>query len=126
MSGRPDEALYPGRSISNETASGLTTLTMQDNGDLVLQASDGRVCWHSKTTTGFYPIYRSDDNFVIYDQGNHPVWASGTQGDGGDTTNVNMYGQVWVGEDVFTGGYRWPCVKVPAFTAGMKPISGLL
>ncbi|WP_369394583.1 hypothetical protein AB5J72_48995 [Streptomyces sp. CG1] len=102
------EALYPGQSISNETASGLTTLTMQGNGDLVLQASDGRVCWHSNTTTGFYAIYQSDDNFVVYDQGNHPVWASGTQGDGGDTTNVNMYGQVWVGEDEITGGY---CVQ---------------
>ncbi|QHA02418.1 hypothetical protein GQF42_03125 [Streptomyces broussonetiae] len=46
------EALYPGQSISSGTTSG--TLTMQDNGDLDLQASDGRVCRHSNTTTGSY------------------------------------------------------------------------
>jgi hypothetical protein len=97
------EALYPGQSIWNQTSSGPTTLTMQDNGDLVLQASDGRVCWDTGTTTGFYAIYQSDDNFVVYDQNNNPVWASNTVGDGGDDTNVNMYGQLWVGEDSISG-----------------------
>jgi hypothetical protein len=78
-------------------------LIMQTDGNLVLYNSAYQPCWASSTFNthpGYtnYAYYQSDGNFVVYSSWNgQPLWASHTQGTGGNNVNINVYGQIWVG-----------------------------
>ena len=77
----------------------LYRMNMQTDGNLVIYLADGsKVCWASNTAgRGVRANYQTDGNFVIYNSSSQPVWASNTKGKGGDTTNVNIYGALYVG-----------------------------
>jgi hypothetical protein len=98
------EALYPGQRLVRTMQNGSRVeLVMQTDGNLVLY-NDGttthgkRVCWASNTQyNGAIAIYQYDGNFVVYTADGVPTWASHTQNDGGTTTNINAYGQLWAG-----------------------------
>ena len=82
---------------------------MQTDGNLVLyndgNAAHGkRVCWASNTQyNGYYATYQSDGNFVVYNRAGLPTWASHTQNDGGTTTNISKWGQLWAGWSAVSG-----------------------
>ncbi|MGF1429806.1 hypothetical protein [Kitasatospora sp. LaBMicrA B282] len=95
----PGESLHRGQSISAPTVYGSVTLTMQNDGNLVLYDQADHACWASGTQpNGWEADYQQDGNFVVYDVSRHPLWASNTVDDGGDTVNFNAWGQLWVGQ----------------------------
>jgi hypothetical protein len=78
-----------GRLVSGETlASGQTLysstgaylMTMQGDGNLVLQARGGRVLWNAGTNghPGSRAVMQDDGNFVVYSPSNQALWNSGT------------------------------------------------
>jgi hypothetical protein len=103
------ERLNRGQSISTVTnAMSLAQFIMQNDGNLVLYstfAGRTRVCWASGTNGrgGIFVEYQQDGNLVIYNASMRPVWASNTAGTGGTNTNINDFGQVWVGVTALTG-----------------------
>ena len=104
------ERLNPGQSISHVTTNNSRVeLVMQTDGNLVLYndglaGSGRRVCWAANTkSNGYQAIYQTDGNFVVYNRAGKPTWASNTQRDGGTTTNINSYGQLWAGNKDISG-----------------------
>lgn len=108
------QSLETGQSIGRYTQAGAWTyLIMQSDGNLVLYTNgtpgtSRRVCWATnKYDQGLnsYAVYQSDGNFVVYyGFGEYtPLWASGTQNDGGTTVNINRYGQLWAGNKKLSG-----------------------
>jgi hypothetical protein len=102
------ERLNRGQSIfRGTTVMSLAKLIMQSDGNLVLYstfAGRTRVCWASGTNGrgGTFVEYQHDGNLVIYNASFRPVWASNTAGTGGTNTNINQWGQVWVGFTALT------------------------
>jgi predicted alpha/beta hydrolase family esterase len=76
----PDQALYPGQSISS--SDGRFYLTYQGDGNLVLYRSDGVPLWHTQTygTSAGRAVMQLDGNLVVYDASGTPIWASNTVG----------------------------------------------
>ncbi|WP_227979749.1 hypothetical protein [Nocardia spumae] len=60
---------------------GAYTLTLQNDGNLVLSAPDGTVVWSTMTQQKGVEraVLQEDGNFVLY-SGRGPVWATGTSG----------------------------------------------
>jgi PAN domain len=78
--------LFPGQKM---IASGCYFETiMQSDGNLVTYEnanSQGAAWWASGTNgVGGYATLQEDNNFVIYDWSDRPVWATGTNGKGSD------------------------------------------
>jgi hypothetical protein len=93
----PDERLQSHEYLSSPN--GEYRLTMQEDGNLVLTARDGRVIW--ATMTDGHPgaslvMQAADGNLVVYDGGT-PLWNSGTAGNPGavlavqDDANLVIY-----------------------------------
>jgi hypothetical protein len=76
-----NEYLYHGQRLSSPGC--FYHLDMQADGNLVLYSGIQQTSpvWASNTVgAGAYAVMQADGNFVVYDWGNAPVWASGTQG----------------------------------------------
>ncbi|MFF3753177.1 hypothetical protein ACFYYH_22365 [Streptomyces sp. NPDC002018] len=85
--------------FGNETV----RLVMQNDGNLVLHAADGRVCWASNTVgRGDRAVYQEDGNFVIY-QGSQATWASNTPDSTGSRVDINARGRLYVGWKAISG-----------------------
>jgi hypothetical protein len=76
-------------------------LIMQSDGNLVLKATNGHVCWATGTNPGGYKaVYQNDGNFVIYNSSGRALWASNTVGanwETGQTVSINAQGTLYVG-----------------------------
>ena len=74
-------------------------LIMQSDGNLVLKATNGHVCWAAGTQgRGYRAAYQSDGNFVVYDSNGKAWWASNTVGvNTGTTVAVGSEGALYVG-----------------------------
>lgn len=85
----------------SRTMSGYSVqLIMQQDGNLVLKATTGRICWASNTVGGHRAVYQSDGNFVVYNSSGKAMWASNTVGatwETGQTVNINASGTLYVG-----------------------------
>jgi hypothetical protein len=68
--------LYPGSSVTS--VSGLYTLTLQTDGNLVEYGPGNQALWSSGTNgrTVVDAVMQSDGNFVIYGGTNYAIWAS--------------------------------------------------
>ena len=78
-------------------------LAMGPDCNLVLfsfeNGSTGGALWHSDTAgsgTGCYADFQADGNFVVYDGGANPKWASGTSGTAGGTLRLQSDGNLVV------------------------------
>ncbi|MFE3291633.1 LysM peptidoglycan-binding domain-containing protein [Rhodococcus sp. NPDC059234] len=88
--------LTAGQSLTSDN--GAYTLTLQDDGNLVL-GENGNAVWASKTEgkSVTKADLQDDGNFVLYTDGNDAVWASQTSGNSGvrlvlqDDRNVVLY-----------------------------------
>ncbi|GAB4582320.1 hypothetical protein [Nocardia sp. IFM 10818] len=74
---RADEGFYPGQSLSS--CDGRFTLTLQNDGNLVL-AQSGAPIWASATVGGgsVVAIMQQDGNFVLYDSAGRVLWSTRT------------------------------------------------
>ncbi|MBO3749814.1 hypothetical protein J5X84_27350 [Streptosporangiaceae bacterium NEAU-GS5] len=76
-------------------------LIMQGDGNLVLKATTGRICWAAGTNPGGdRAVYQSDGNFVVYNSSGTALWASNTVGqpwDTGSTVSINAGGTLYAG-----------------------------
>jgi GH25 family lysozyme M1 (1,4-beta-N-acetylmuramidase) len=95
-------SLTAGKSITS--SNGQFTLSMQTDGNLVLQGN-GHVMWFSRTNgnAGAHLIMQADGNLVIYTAGGAPVWASKTTGSNGKLV-VASSGQLQLSTD---NGVAW-------------------
>lgn len=84
---RTGSKLTSGQSLTSPN--GNYTLTLQDDGNLVL-GEDGRAVWASGTNGrgAVRAELQADGNFVLYTADNAAAWASQTDGKGGDTLRV--------------------------------------
>lgn len=75
------QSLTKGQSISSDN--GAYTLTLQDDGNLVL-AEGGNPVWSSQTNGSGSVVLtvQSDGNVVLYTESHDPKWATNTKGDG--------------------------------------------
>jgi pseudomonalisin len=64
------------------SGSGADRAALQDDGNLVLQASSGAAVWNSRTNgnTGTSLVVQNDGNVVIYSASGKPLWDTGTNG----------------------------------------------
>lgn len=95
-----DQALGPGESIAS--ANGRAVLTMQSDGNLVLQEVRGgerTTHWATGTSVpGSRVVMQSDGNLALYGPGGDCHWATGTDGNPGaslvlqDDGNLVIYG----------------------------------
>jgi hypothetical protein len=92
--------LMPGQSVYSPD--GLYQLTLLTNGDLAEYDSYGNLIWDSGTAGQpvIEAILQTDGNLVLYgpahsDGSAHALWASGTNGDIGDTLSFGSDG-VWI------------------------------
>lgn len=74
-----DDVLSSGQQLTNSSN---TNLTMQGDGNLVLQDASGTALWASNTAgnPGAYATMQEDGNFVVYDSSDNALWASSTTG----------------------------------------------
>jgi hypothetical protein len=106
------QALFPDEWIERSTSSGIVRLAMQTDGNLVLwlrNASTGatlKICWATKTSTGYKAYYQEDGNFVLYPRAGGALWASNTVGPNGSTVDMNSNGQLWAGVKPVTGNCK--------------------
>jgi hypothetical protein len=74
---RTGEVLWQSGTPVDPTA----VLRFQDDGNIVIYAADGTVRWSSNAFFGrgpFTAIMQTDQNFVLYDRGNNPVFETRT------------------------------------------------
>ncbi len=95
--------LYPGQERSAgqdlRSANGRYRAVVQDDGNLVVYAPDGRVLWHSATRgdPGGRMALQSDGNLVLYSSAGRALWHSDTWGTPGsrlvlqDDGNLVLY-----------------------------------
>jgi hypothetical protein len=95
------ETMYKGDYLHRDMSGYAIELIMQPDGNLVLKATNGHVCWAAGSNpSGYKAAYQSDGNFVIYTTGGSKVWASNTVGaswDTGQTVSINAQGTLYVG-----------------------------
>lgn len=95
-------SLTAGKSITS--SNGQFTLSMQSDGNLVLQGN-GHVMWFSRTNgnAGAHLIMQADGNLVIYSAGGAAVWSTKTVGSNGQLV-VASSGQLQLSTD---NGVAW-------------------
>lgn len=91
------QSLYPGQSLQSN--SGLHTLIMQTDGNVVLYDRNSQPLWATNTGGLITPrefIMQTDGNLVLYDKEGCPKWASQTYGNPGAFFNVQDDGNLVV------------------------------
>jgi hypothetical protein len=93
---QPGQGLTAGQSLSS--CSGVYTLAMQADGNLVLYHNGKGALWATATNgkSGFNAVMQGDGNFVLYDTANKALWNSHTNGHGGSTLAVQDDGNLVV------------------------------
>ncbi|MGW2210706.1 hypothetical protein [Streptomyces sp. NPDC001781] len=93
--------MYRGDYLHMDITGWAVELIMQPDGNLVLKATNGHVCWAAGTNPGGYKAaYQSDGNFVVYNSSGRALWASNTVGaswDTGQTVSISPKGMLYVG-----------------------------
>ncbi|MEU1464473.1 hypothetical protein ABZ467_27980 [Streptomyces sp. NPDC005727] len=93
--------MYKGDYLHRDMGGWAVELIMQPDGNLVLKATNGHVCWAAGTNpSGYKAAYQSDGNFVVYNSSGRALWASNTVGaswDTGQTVSINAQGTLYVG-----------------------------
>jgi lysozyme len=90
------QGLTAGQSLSS--CSGVYTLAMQADGNLVLYHNGKGATWSTGTNGkgGFNAVMQGDGNFVLYDTADKPLWNSHTNGFGGSSLAIQDDGNVVV------------------------------
>jgi hypothetical protein len=90
----PGQSLLPGQSLQSDT--GVYTLTMQSDGNVVLYNNEHKPLWWTNTGGGLIdPLefsMQTDGNLVLYDTSGQARWASKTQGNPGAFLNMQNDG----------------------------------
>jgi len=78
----PGSQLY--KNYAWTSGNGQAVLRLQEDGNLVLY-KDCKPAWQAKDAypDGYRAIMHEDGNFVVYNQGDNPLWASNTDGNPG-------------------------------------------
>jgi hypothetical protein len=92
------ETMWKGDYLHRDMPGGYPVeLIMQNDGNLVLKTTTGRICWASGTNpSGVKAIYQDDGNFVVYGPSG-PLWASNTNGNTGSTVDITRNGELYAG-----------------------------
>ncbi len=89
------EGLGPGDRITS--CGGCYALTLQGDGDLVVQRlGDGTVVWKTGTTAGYALEEGPDGDLVLYDAAGCTLWSSGTGGNAGALATLEDDGNLEV------------------------------
>jgi hypothetical protein len=89
----PDQGLLVGTPLSS--CNGHFSLTLEDDGDLVL-SEGSKTVWASATTgeSSAVAFMRNDGNFVVFDATGKMVWSTGTVGNAGASLSVTDNGEL--------------------------------
>jgi hypothetical protein len=92
----PGQGLSAGQSYSS--CSGVYSLAMQTDGNLVLYHNGKGALWSTGTNgkDGYNAIMQGDGNFVLYDTKNQPLWNSKTNGHAGASLAIQDDGNAVV------------------------------
>ena len=79
-----------------KSPSGLYSLVMQSDGNLVLYTADGTAIWNTHTwnNPGAYMVMQNDGNLVVYNQSNAALWHSHTWNKGASTLKLQDDGNL--------------------------------
>ncbi|MDX1694959.1 MAG: hypothetical protein R3208_14425, partial [Ketobacteraceae bacterium] len=79
-----------------QSANGFYTLTLQNDGNLVLRDINSQALWSTDThgTAATRLILQMDGNLVLYTDSDNPVWASNTVGSGASELRLNDNGSL--------------------------------
>lgn len=95
------ETMHKGDYLHRDMTGYAIELIMQGDGNLVLKATNGHICWASHTVGGDHAAYQWDGNFVIYNSSGKAMWASNTtdggSGESGQTVDISTDGTYRVG-----------------------------
>lgn len=114
--------LTAGQSITSP--SGLVTLIMQTDGNLVVYGAGG-VLWHAGTTgnAGARFVLQQDGNAVVYAANNTALWSSGTATKGGQSLTIQDDGNLVLRNG--TGATVWATYQAFArLMAGRSLVAG--
>ena len=130
----PGQGLLPNSSI--KSADGRFTLTLQNDGNLVLYGPAHQAMWASNTnghSSVWSAIMQSDGNLVVYDAHAKALWASGTNGKLDSTLVVQNDGNlviydaanhaIWASNTQVPASHPAPTVK-DRITSGQALIVG--
>ncbi|GGZ80040.1 hypothetical protein [Streptomyces bluensis] len=105
------ETLRKGDYLHKEFSGYAVELIMQNDGNLVLKATNGHVCWAAGTNPGgSRAVYQKDGNFVIYNSSGRALWASNTVGETwetGTSVNIGVRGGLYAGYKKVSGDCSW-------------------
>jgi hypothetical protein len=86
--------------IGASIASARATLSMQDDGNLVVTDENGTVRWSSHTEgRGYRTVFQDDGHLVVYTRDNQAAWSSGTAGHDGAVLVLQNDGDVVIQQD---------------------------
>jgi hypothetical protein len=102
------EYLLKGDYLSRRMSGYSVQLIMQQDGNLVLKRTTGRVCWWTRTADhGKHAVYQRDGNFVVVNDSGKAIWAShtvdGGSGESGQTVSISVAGVLWAGYKRISG-----------------------
>ena len=106
---------------SNTAGKGVTSVTMEANGDLVADSPQGKLSISGTDgNPGAHAVLRDDANFVVYDTLENPLWETGTVQDFHTPTiedvDAENYSYVETSES-----WKALCSQLPCFTALQWP-----